>query len=111
MTEEQLEELAPEIEKASKEFIEKAKKPLLITMSVTTVLRLICALAANRLYYKKILDDLKLINETVQASHMRRMMIAHKGGLAPLAFAASLLGETMLINALYYIADFIREII
>ena len=111
MTEEQLEEIAPEVEKISKEFIDKVKKPLLITTAVTAILRLICALAANRLYYKKILDDLKLINETVQANHMRKMMIAHKGGLAPLAFAASLLGETMLINALYYIADFIREFI
>lgn len=110
MTEEQLEEIAPEVEKASKVFIEKVKKPLLITTAVTTLLRLICALMADRLYYKKILDDLKLISETVQASHMRRMMIAHKGGLAPLAFAASLMGETMLVNILYYTADLIREI-
>ncbi|MBR4858758.1 MAG: DUF2628 domain-containing protein [Clostridia bacterium] len=111
MTDEQLEEIAPQMEKYASEMIAKTKNPLLITAAVALVLRLICALAANRLYYKKILDDLKLINETVQASHMRRMMIAHKGGLAPLAFAASLLGETMLINILYYTADFIREFI
>lgn len=111
MTDEQLEEIAPQMEKYASEMIAKTKNPLLITAAVALVLRLICALAANRLYYKKILDDLKLISETVQASHMRRMMIAHKGGLAPLAFAASLLGETMLINILYYTADFIREFI
>lgn len=111
MTDEQFEEIAPQAEKYASEMIAKTKNPLLITTAVAFILRLICALAANRLYYKKILDDLKLISETVQASHMRKMMIAHKGGLAPLAFAASLLGETMLINALYYIANFIREII
>lgn len=111
MTDEQFEAVAPEAEKYAYEMIAKIRNPLIITAAVTLVLRLICALMANRLYYKKILDDLKLINETVQASHMRRMMIARKGGLAPLAFAASLLGETMLINVLYYTADFIKEII
>ena len=111
MTEEQIIAIEPEIEKYVSEFYAKVKKPLLITAAVTVVLRLICALMADKLYYRKILDDMKLISETVQDGHMKRMVIARKGGLSALAFTASVLGETMLINALYYIADFIKEII
>ncbi len=111
VTEEQLTELEPELEKYVSDFYEKTKKPLAITTAVAVVLRLICALMADRLYYKKILDDMKLISETVQDGHMKRMMLARRGGLSALAFTASVLGETMLINALYYVADFIRGII
>lgn len=111
VTEEQLIEIEPEIEKYVSEFYSKISKPLAITTAVTLILRLICALMADRLYYKKILDDMKLIGETVQDEHMKRMMIARKGGLSALGFTASVLGETMLVNALYVIADFIRGII
>ena len=111
ITEEQLAALEPELEKYVTEFYSKVSKPLAITTSVTAILRLICALMANKLYYKKILDDMKLIGETVQDGHMKRMMIARKGGLSALGFTASVLGETMLVNALYVIADFIKGII
>lgn len=111
VTEEQLIEIEPELEKYVAEFYSKVSKPLAITTAVTLILRLICALMADRLYYKKILNDMKLISETVQENQMRRMMIARKGGLSALGFTASVLGETMLINALYVIADFIKELI
>ncbi len=111
ITEEELAAIEPELEQYVSEFYAKVKKPLLITTAVTVILRLICALMADRLYYKKILDDMKLISETVQENHMKRMMIARRGGLSALAFTASVLGETMLVNALYVIADFIKGII
>lgn len=90
-------------------FVEKTKKPLLITSAATLVLRLICALAANKLYYKKIVDDLKIINETVREENLKKMMIAKRGGLSAFAFALSLLGENLLVNILVYAADLLQN--
>lgn len=111
MTEEQIAEIEPELEQYVYEFYAKVKKPLLITTAVSVILKLLCALIADRLYYKKVLDDLKIIKETVPDFQMKRMVIARKGGLSAIGFTASVLGETMLMNALYYIADFMRGII
>lgn len=109
-TEEELVSAEKEMEKLTAAFYKKVKKPAAILFGATVIFRLVCALAADKLYYKKILEDMNLISETVQDIHMRRMMLARKGGLAPLAFGASLIGETLLINLLYYAADFIKNI-
>lgn len=108
-TDEELALHAQELEKASDEFVAKAKKPLLIITGVDLVLRLICALVADRLYYAKLLSDLKLIDESVKEPNMRRLMIARKGGLAPLSFAASLMGYNLLVQLLASGADMIMN--
>lgn len=100
VTDEELAQHAEEFEKASAEFVAKAKKPLLIITAVDTVLHLVCALAADRLYYSKLIKDLKLIDESVKEPNMRKLLIARKGGLAPLAFAVSLMGYNMLVQLL-----------
>lgn len=109
-TDEELEIMSGEMEKMMSDFYAKIKKPMLITLGVTAAMRLLCALIADKLYYKKILADIKLIKESVQEPHIRRLTIARRGGLSALAFAASFLGETMLINLLFYAADFIKNI-
>lgn len=109
-SEEELEVMMGEMEKMMNDFYTKIKKPMLITLGVTAALRLICALTADKLYYKKIVTDIKLIKETVTDPNMKRLMIAKRGGLSALAFTASFLGETMLINLLFYAADFIKNI-
>jgi len=107
---EELEIMTGEMEKMMGDFYTKIKKPMFITLGITAVLRLICALTADRLYYKKAIADIKLIKDGVAEPHMQRLMIARRGGLSALAFAASFLGETMLINLLFYAADFIKNI-
>ena len=109
-SEEELDAMTAEMEKMMGDFYEKVKIPMLITMGINVLLRLICALAADKLYYKKAVADIKLIKETVQEPHMRRLMIARRGGLSALGFTASLLGETLLVNLLFYTADFIKNI-
>lgn len=76
------------------------------------LLSLACAFIADRLYYKKILADMKEIDRSAGAHEdsKRKMLIFRKGGLAPLAFAGSLLGENVLVYAIYYAADFIKSI-
>ncbi len=109
-TEEELAEHYQALEKASNEFVAKAKKPLLIITGVDIIFHLICALIADRLYYSKLLSDLKLIDENVKEPNMRKLMIARKGGLSPLAFAASLAGQSLLIQLIASGADMIMNI-
>lgn len=104
-TNEELAAFEEEILKAANEMIAKTRNPMLIMAGVTLVLRLIAALCADKLYYKKILKDMKIINDSVRDENMRKMTIARRGGLAPFAFAASLLGYNSLISLLVYAAD------
>lgn len=108
-TEEEYAAFEKELEKAGAEFLANAKKPTLIILGVDTVMRLICALAADRLYYKKLKDDMKLFDESVKEPNMRKLMIARKGGLSPLAFAASLMGYNSLVQLLMAGAEMIMN--
>ena len=108
-TEEQLASYEQEMLVLMNNFYQKIKKPALITAAVTVVLRRICALAADKLYYKKIVADMKIINDTVREENLKKIMIAKRGGLSALAFAASLLGENILVNILVYAADLLQN--
>lgn len=103
------EEEAAAFEKGSTEFFNKIKKPLAISAAVNLGLSLIAALAADRLYYKKVFEDMKAVSDTVKEENMRKFMITRKGGLSALAFAASVLGYNVFINLMVYAADFITN--
>ena len=109
-TEEELAAQAEALEKAGNEFMAKAKKPMLIITGVGLITHLICALIADRLYYSKLMSDMKLIDENVKEPNMRKMMIARKGGLSPLAFAASIMGYNLLVQLVASGADMITDI-
>ena len=104
-TNEELAAFEEEIMKAAEEMMAKTRTPFLIVGGVTLALRLIAALLADQLYYKKILKDMQIINDSVRDENMRKMTIARRGGLAPLAFAASLFGYNSLVSLLVYAAD------
>ncbi len=106
-TEAEIAAFEQEFEKASEEFYEKIKKPALISGGVTFALNLICALCADYLYYKKLVADMKLISDSVREDNLRKVMITRRGGLSPLAFAASLFGYNAFTSLLVYAADFI----
>lgn len=108
-TEEELAEHAKVLDQASADFVAKAKKPLLIVLGVDILLRFICALIADKLYYKKLKEDIKLIDESVKEPNMHKLVISRKGGLAPLSFAASLFGYNMLVQLLAAGADMIMN--
>lgn len=97
-TEEEFLEFEKELQKASDTFVAKAKKPLIIILVSDTLRHLLCALLADRLYYKKLKEDLKLIDEGVKEPAMRNMMISRRGGLSPLAFAISVMGYSSLVQ-------------
>lgn len=108
-TEEEFAAFEPILEKANAEMIEKSKKPALIILGVDFLIHLLCALIADRLYYKKLKDDMKLIDEGIKEPHMRRVMLTRRGGLSPLAFAASIMGYNSLVQLLVSGADMIMN--
>lgn len=108
-TEEELAAFEAEITEKSDEIFEKTKKPMLIVLGTDLLTHLLCALVADRLYYKKTLDDIRLIDEGVKEPNMRKLMITRRGGLAPFAFAASLMGYNFLVQLLVMGADMIMN--
>lgn len=109
-TDEELKAAEAELYKAMGKMAQKSKKPMLIVGGAELILRLIFALIADKLYYKKVFADLREINNTVNEENLRKLMITRRGGLSPLAFAASVMGNSMLLMALDYIAVFISGI-
>ncbi len=108
-TAEELAEFEKELEKASNDYLAKVKIPMLIVTGVNVVIRIICALFADKLYYNKMRNDIKLIDETVEEPNMRKMMISRKGGLSPLAFAVSIMGYNSLVQLLVSGAEMIMN--
>lgn len=108
-TEEEIAAFEADFEKEAEEFYKKARKPVAIISAVNFGMSLIAALVADRLYYKKVLEDMKAISDTVREENMRKLMITRKGGLSALAFAASVLGYNTFINLMVYAADFITN--
>ncbi len=108
-TDEEIAAYESELLKASEDFYNKVKKPVAITAAVNFGMSLIAALVADRLYYKKVLDDMKLISDSVRDDNMRKLMIARKGGLSAFAFAVSVLGYNFFVNLMVYAADFITN--
>ncbi len=108
-TEEEIAAYEAELEKGSEDFFNKIKKPVAISMAVNFGMSLVAALVADRLYYKKVLADMKAISDTVREENMRKLMITRRGGLSPLAFAASVMGYNIFINLMVYAADFITN--
>lgn len=108
-TEEELTAFEAELEKEYTEMLDKSKKPALIILGVDLAAHLLCALIADRLYYKKLKEDMKLIDEGVKEQHMRRLMLSRRGGLSPLAFAASIMGYNSLVQLLVSGANMIMN--
>lgn len=110
-TDEEIAAYEAKIQKASTDFFNKVKKPVAISAAVNFGMSLIAALVADRLYYKKVFEDMKLISDTVRDDNMRKLMIARKGGLSAFAFAASVLGYNFFVNLMVYAADFVSNTI
>lgn len=108
-TEDEIAAYEKEVEEASTVLFNKIKKPVAIIAAVNFGMSLIAALVADRLYYKKVLADMKMISDTVREENMRKLMITRKGGLSALAFAASVFGYNTFINLMVYAADFITN--
>ena len=91
-------ELAVLAEKSLEEFTKEAGPSSFFLLSVWLLENFACALIADKMYYKKIKADLKLIDETVADDGVRKIMIARRGGVSFLAFIAGSLGQDALLS-------------
>lgn len=98
------------LEKELEEAMKKMAVPLAVQAGVNLLLGLVCALTANKLYYKKIVDDMKLINDSVREENLRKLMIARRGGASVMGFATSLLGYNVVLELLGYAASMLTEL-
>ncbi len=108
-TEDEIAAYEKELEKGSAEFFGKIKKPVAIVAAVNFGMSLIAALVADRLYYKKVFEDMKAISDAVREENMRKLMLARKGGLSVFGFALSVFGYNTFVNLMVYAADFITQ--
>lgn len=98
------------LEKQLEEAMKKMAVPLAVQAGTSIILGLICALTANRLYYKKIIEDMKLINDSVREENLRKLMISRRGGTSVIAYATSLFGFNVLLELLGYAANLLTEL-
>lgn len=87
------------------DFWSAAAVPMIVLFAVSVAQALLCALLADRLYFKKINSDLKLIDETVENEGVRKIMIARRGSASFLAFIAGTLGQDALLSLFIVSAD------
>ncbi len=108
-TEEEIAAYEEKMVGASMDYYKKIAKPLLISSAINFGISLLAALVADKLYYKKVMEDMKEINDSVKEENMRKLMLARKGGLSAFAFALSVIGYNFFINIMVYAADFITN--
>lgn len=101
VTEEELTAYTQESEK----FLKAAMPSTAIILLITVSEKVLSALIADRLYYKKMQEDIKIINEAVSEKELRKIMILKRGKPSAMAFAASVLGESFVISILTTIAE------
>ena len=109
-TEEQLLEKSEEVSKLLAGYFRETWKSYLAIYGTNLILCLICALVADKLYYKKAVDDLWEINENHLDSPVKRMIISRKGGLSVIGFIFASIAPNMIISTLYTAAEFIKSL-
>ncbi len=111
ITEEELNAKMKPVYDLMMKYFKETGKAYLIFYGSTFALSFICALIADRMYYKKVLEDIRKINEEEQELPVKRMMLAQMGGTSVLAFVACSLGENLLINMLFSAATVIKDLL
>jgi len=90
---------------ASNEFFRKAAPCEAILIGISIIERLICALTANRFYYKKATDDIQTIYKSTDSVAFRKLMTMRRGGVSLIALFTCFLGMEVLMQLLVYIAN------
>ena len=83
--------------------------PFAIVFGVVLIVNIISAFAANREYMKKILVDLRVIDEQMFDTKVRAMVINRRGGLSVLSAILGYFTYTFIESILLHIAQFAAE--
>lgn len=111
VTEEEINEKTSAVTNLFSKHLQETWKAYLAVYGTNLALCLLCALIADRMYYKKVLEDIEKIDEEQHEIPLKRMMLTQKGGTSVLAFIICSLGENMLINMLYSAALMIKDLL
>ena len=93
------------LEKASDEFVRKAAPYEAILLAVSLAERLLCALVADRLFYKKATEDIAEVHSSTDSESFRKLMIMRRGSTSLVALMACVFGMQVLTEALIYTAN------
>jgi len=86
--------------------VQSTYKPISIAFILLVILHIICALTANRIYYKKINSDFNVLNQEVSDINMRRMLLSSRGGTSLLSGFCGYFTYQIILSVFIYIADF-----
>ena len=95
--------------KLSEQMFQIGKVPFAIGLGALLVINLIAGIIANKLYYKKIVEDMKMISEQVPDSRMRSAIFATRGGRSFFSAVCGLFVYETIGTVFTYIADFVAD--
>ena len=70
------------------------------------ILRVVCALSSDYIYYSKIKSDFEIINTQIRDNNLRRAVIAKRGGTSILSFICSYFLSECVVSLMIYISSF-----
>lgn len=89
------------------DFVEQSKKPAAIILAVTFLEHLACGFLADLIFYKRMNEIMKKVEETNAPDEIKKSLLVRTGGISFIALAAGFLGGELLTTAISYIADLI----
>jgi DNA-directed RNA polymerase subunit RPC12/RpoP len=101
-TQEQLTEITDQL-------VKETRRPFGIGIGLTLLVNLISAFAADRIYYKKITDDLDFVKSEVPEENMRRILSVRRGGTSILSALCGFFTYRIAATVILYIAEFITN--
>lgn len=86
-------------------FVAQTKKPAAIILAVTLLEHLACGLSANLIYYKRMNNIMKKVEETEAPDEIKKSLLIRAGGISFISLAAGFLGGEILTYAISFVAD------
>ncbi|MBR5771580.1 MAG: zinc ribbon domain-containing protein [Clostridia bacterium] len=86
------------------------KRPLYVWAALAVTIRLICALFAYNMYYRKMLSDFKLISEEIEDRNMQALLISHRGGVSVLNIICAYLLYQIAGNVFTWVAQNVSQL-
>ena len=105
------EEAAKQYEKIYWSYLLKSSLPMFGYAVIMLGERLLCGFLADKLYFKKVNADLKIIDAATEDASIRKMMIVRRGSVSFFAYFVGNLGEQALLSLFVMAADKLSSII
>lgn len=98
-----------EMLKLSEKMFAIGRVPFCIGLLAMLVVSIICGLIANKVYFKKVTESIKVISEQVSDLRMRKAFIASQGGKSVFSAISGFFVYDLLASLFTYIAEFVAD--